>query len=173
LPKVYRLPKGLRARLARPIGRLFSAEEVRGESFAEVVRNAPMVITVGDRVTETLGAQGRVPDLQVVDSKENRKERTPPAVAYTRKIEVDNPPGTITEGAIEGIREALLGQKPARVAVNGEEDLLALPVIALAPASAVVFYGQPGEGIVMVRADAESKSRNRAILAEIGVPEIR
>jgi uncharacterized protein (UPF0218 family) len=173
LPKVHRLPEGLRARLAKPLGRLFSAEEVKGHSFAEMVRKAPMVITVGDRVTETLGAHGRVPDVQVVDSKENRKERAAPAVAYARKIEVDNPPGTITEGAIEGIREALLGQKPARVAVNGEEDLLALPVIALAPASAVVFYGQPGEGIVMVRADAESKSRNRAILAEIGVPEIR
>jgi hypothetical protein len=58
------------------------------------------------------------------------------------------------------------------VAVKGEEDLLALPVIALAPVSALVFYGQPGEGIVVVRADAESKSRIKAILAEIGIPEI-
>jgi uncharacterized protein (UPF0218 family) len=132
-----------------------------------------MVITVGDRVTETLGAQGRVPDVQVVDSRENRKGRTPPGVAYARRIEVTNPPGTITEGAIDGIREALRGQKPARVAVEGEEDLLALPVIALAPVSALVFYGQPGEGIVVVSVDAESKSRNRAILAEIGISEIR
>lgn len=173
MPKVYRLPEGLRARLARPIGRLFSAEEVKGQSFAEVVRKASMVITVGDRVTETLGAQGRVPDVQVVDSQENRKERAPPEVAFARKIEINNPPGTITEGAIEGIREAFLGQKPARVAVKGEEDLLAIPVIALAPVSALIFYGQPGEGIVMVRADAESKSRNRALLAEIGISEIR
>jgi hypothetical protein len=154
------------------MGRLFSAEKVKSQSFAKVVREAPMVITVGDRVTETLGAQGRVPDVQVVDSRENRKERAPPAVVYARKIEVGNPPGTITEGAIEGIREALQGQKPARVAVEGEEDLLALPVIALAPVSAVIFYGQPGQGIVVVRADAESKSRNRAILAEIGISEI-
>jgi GTP-dependent dephospho-CoA kinase len=173
LPKVYLLPEGLRTRLARPMGRLFSAEEVKGQTFAEVVRKAPMVITVGDRVTETLGARGRVPDVQVVDSRENRKGRTPPGVAYARRIEVTNPPGTITEGAIDGIREALRGQKPARVAVEGEEDLLALPVIALAPVSALVFYGQPGEGIVVVRADAESKSRNRAILAEIGISEIR
>ncbi len=173
MPKVYRLPEGLRTKLARPIGRLFSAEEVKGQSFAEVVREAPMVITVGDRVTETLGAQGRVPDVQVIDSLENRKERIPPDVAFARKIEVSNPPGTITDGAIEGIREALRGRKPVRVAVEGEEDLLAIPVIALAPVSAVIFYGQPGEGIVVVRADPESKSRNRAILAEIGIFEIR
>jgi uncharacterized protein (UPF0218 family) len=173
LPEVHRLPEGLRVRLARPIGRLFSAEEVKGQSFAEVVREAPMVITVGDRVTETLGAQGRVPDVQVVDSRENRKERTLPGVPYARRMEVQNPQGTITESAIDGIREALQGQKPARVVVNGEEDLLALPVIALAHVSALVFYGQPGEGIVVVRADAESKSRIKAILTEIGIPEIR
>jgi hypothetical protein len=172
LSKVYKLPEGLRIRLARPWGRLFSAEEVKGQSFAELVREASMVITVGDRVTETLGAQGRVPDVQVVDSRENRQQRAPPEVAFVRRIEVGNPAGTITEGAIEGIREALRGQKPARVAVKGEEDLLTLPVIALAPVSAVIFYGQPGEGIVAVRADAESKSRNRAILAEIGISQI-
>lgn len=173
MPRVYRLPESLRRKLAMPMGRLFTIEEVKGHAFAEVVREAPMVITVGDRVTETLGALGRVPDLQVVDSRENRKERPPPVVAYARKIEVDNSPGTITESAIDGIREALRGQKPARVAVRGEEDLLAIPVIALAPVSAMVFYGQPGEGIVVVRADAESKSRNRSILAEIGITEIR
>ncbi len=173
MPKVYRLPEGLRTKLARPVGKLFSAEKVKAHSFAEVVRRAPMVITVGDRVTETLGAQGRVPDVQVVDSRENRRKRAPPVVPYTRKIEVGNPPGTITESAIEGIREALRGQKPVRVAVKGEEDLLVIPVIALAPVFAVIFYGQPGEGIVVVRADAESKSRNRAILAEIGISEIR
>jgi len=173
LPRVYRLPEGLRTRLAKPMGRLFSAEEVNGQAFASVVTEAPMVITVGDKVTETLGAQGRIPDVQVTDSRENRKERTPPAVAYAKKIAVENPPGTITEDAIDGIREAFRGRKPVRVAVKGEEDLLAIPVIALAPVSALVFYGQPGEGIVVVRADAESKSRNRVILAEIGISELR
>ena len=173
MPKVHRLPEGLRTELARPVGRLFSAREVKSQSFADVVREAPMVITVGDRVTETLGAQGRVPDVQVVDSRENRKARAPPDVAYARRIEVENPPATITEAAIEGIKEALRGQKPVRVAVVGEEDLLAIPVIVLAPMSALIFYGQPGEGIVVVRADAESKSRNKAILAEIGISEIR
>ncbi|MGP8125206.1 MAG: GTP-dependent dephospho-CoA kinase family protein [Nitrososphaerales archaeon] len=173
MPRVYRLPEDLRTELAKPIGRLFPAAEVDGRAFANIVMEAPMVITVGDRVTETLGALGRVPDVQVVDSRENRKERTPPDVAYARRIKVENPPGTITEDAIDGIREALRGRKPVRVAVRGEEDLLAIPVIALAPVSALVFYGQPGEGIVVVKADAGSKSRNRAILAEIGISEIR
>ncbi len=173
MSRVYKLPEALRAKLSKPMGRLFLSSEIGEKEFANAVMGAPMVVTVGDRVTETVGRLGRVPDVQVVDGKENRKERLPPDVAYSRKIMVKNPPGTITEEAIGGIREAFRGRKPARVAVDGEEDLLAIPVIALAPISALVIYGQPGEGVVTVRADAESKSRNRAVLAELGISELR
>ena len=173
MPREYVLPEKLRAKLAKPIGRLYSAKEILGQDFARVIAEAPMVITVGDRVTETLGSLGRVPDVQVVDSLENRKERKPPAVPFARKIAVKNPAGRITEEAIGGIRDAFRGRKPVRVAVEGEEDLLAIPVIALAPVSAIIFYGQPGEGIVVVKSDADSKSRNRELLAEIGISEIR
>jgi len=172
LRKVYRLPRRLRPRLAKPLGRLFSSEEVRGEAFEKFVRGLPMVITVGDRVTETLGGMGVAPAVQVVDAKENRKEREPPDVPYARLIRVENPAGTLTKDAIEGVREALRGKKPVRVLVDGEEDLVAIPAIALAPVSAVILYGQPGEGVVAVRADAGAKSRNRAILAEMGIREI-
>jgi uncharacterized protein (UPF0218 family) len=173
LAKAYKLPERLRPRLAKPLGRLFSAEEVQGRAFESFVRGFPMVITVGDRVTETLGAMGRAPDVQVVDAKENRKEREPPDVPYARLIKVENPAGSLTKEAIEGVREAFRGKKPVRVLVDGEEDLVAIPAIALAPVSAVVLYGQPGEGIVAVRTDAGAKSRNRAILAEMGIREIR
>jgi uncharacterized protein (UPF0218 family) len=132
-----------------------------------------MVITVGDRVTETIGGLGRTPDIQVVDGKENRKKREPPDVPYVRLIRVENPAATLTSEAIRGVRSAFLGEKPVRIMVRGEEDLMAIPVIAMAPVSAVVFYGQPGEGIVAVKADERSKSRNRTILSEMGVPEIR
>lgn len=172
MAKVYRLPEALREKLARPMGRLYTAPEIAGGGFVQALASAGLLATVGDRVTDTLGAKGKIPDIQVVDSRENRRERSPPNVAYSRLIEVDNPPGTITADAIEGIREAFEGPKPARVAVRGEEDLLAIPVIALAPVSALVLYGQPGEGIVTVRADADAKSRTRVVLAELGITEI-
>ncbi len=173
MQKEYKLPEHLRPRLAKPLGRLFSGEEVKSHSFAKVVSDSAVVVTVGDRVTDTLGGLGRNPEVQVVDSRENRKERALPDVAYARLIGVHNPAGTVTEEAIDGIREAFRGEKPVRVLVNGEEDLLTIPVVALAPVSAVIFYGQPGEGIVVVKADPESKARNRAILAEMGISEIR
>ncbi len=172
MPKAYRLPEGLRAQLAKPLGKLFRAEEVKSEKFERAVRDSAMLITVGDRVTETIGKM-RAPDMQVVDSLENRKQRTLPDVPYARLVEADNPPGTLTHDAIMALREAFSGKKPVRVLVHGEEDLMAIPVIALAPISAVVFYGQPGEGIVMVVANSTSKTRNRAILNQMGIAEIR
>jgi len=37
----------------------------------------------------------------------------------------------------------------------------------------MVYYGQPGVGVVAVKANAVSKSRNRAILAEMGIKDLR
>jgi hypothetical protein len=153
--------------LAKPLGKLFEANEIAGGSFAKEVDASPFVVSVGDRVTETLGRMGRIPDVQVVDAKENRVERRPPDVPHSRSISVRNPPGTITEGAIEAIRKAFSGKKPARVMVEGEEDLLVIPAVILAPASATVLYGQPGVGIVVVRATAAAKARHRALLARM------
>ena len=173
MPKAYKLPERLRPELAKPLGRLFTVAEVGGRDFERLVKESSMVIAVGDRVTETLGGLGRTPDVQVVDGRENRKGRKVPDVPYARLIRVDNPAGTLTGGTIQGIRDALEGKKPSRVMVDGEEDLVAIPVIALAPVSAVVFYGQPGEGIVAVKADAKAKARNRVILAQMGISELR
>ncbi len=171
--KEYRLPEGLRPRLAKPMGRLFSPDEMKSEEFKEAVLRAPMVITVGDRVTETIGKLGRVPDVQVIDGRENRKDRELPNVPFSRLVKVTNPAGTVTQQAIDGIREAFEGGKPVRVLVEGEEDLLAIPVIAIAPLSANVFYGQPREGIVVVGVGADTKSMNRGILAEMGITDLR
>jgi len=173
LRRVYSLPEELRQTLAEPLGRVFSGEEAKGEAFAKLAREAPMVITVGDRVTETLGEVGRTPEVQVVDGIERRSRRELPRVPYARLVKIKNPAGRITTGAIEGMRRAMLGKKPVRVLVDGEEDLLAMLAIAMAPISATVLYGQPLVGVVAVKADAVAKARNRAVLAKMGIRGLR
>ena len=167
--RVHRLPVGLRPKLAKPLGQVFSGEETAGSHFASLVRAAPMVITVGDRVTETLGSLGRTPEVQVVDGVERRSKREPPILPYRRQLKVKNPAGTITDGAIGAMLKAFGGTKPVRVLVDGEEDLLTMLAVAMAPVSALVFYGQPGVGVVVVKVSADSKSRNRVILAKMGI----
>jgi uncharacterized protein (UPF0218 family) len=173
LRRVFRLPEGMRQNLARPLGRVFREEEVESPEFERLVNESPMVVTVGDRVTDTIGALGRTPDVQVVDGVERRKRREPPNVPYSRLVEVENPAGTLTREAIDGMRKAFRGSKPVRVLVEGEEDLMTMLAVAMAPVSTVVFYGQPGEGVVAIRADGVAKTRNREILAKMGIRGIR
>jgi GTP-dependent dephospho-CoA kinase len=172
LARVYRLPEELRPKLASPMGRVFDAEATKMKEFAEAVEQAPMAITVGDRVTETLGELGTTPAVQVVDGVERRTKRKPPEVPYVRLVKVRNPAGTITQNAIAGMRSAFGGKKPVRVMVDGEEDLMAMLAIAMAPVSSMVFYGQPGVGVVAVKVNAVSKSRNRAILGKMGIESL-
>ncbi|MDG7010628.1 MAG: DUF359 domain-containing protein [Nitrososphaerota archaeon] len=169
MARVYRLPEELRSKLARPLGRVYTGKETEGGEFARLVGQEAMAITVGDRVTETLGKMGRTPEVQVVDGVEMRSRREPPKLPFRRLVRVKNPAGTITESAIKGMGKAFGGTKPVRVLVEGEEDLMAMLAVALAPISSTVFYGQPGEGVVAVKVNAESKSRNRAILAKMGI----
>ena len=170
--KEYRLPSSLRERLAKPIGKLFKDEETNGEAFRAELKKASFVITVGDRVTERIAELGRIPGVQVVDGRERRVERRLPDVQYQRLIRVRNPPGTITNEALDGIAQAVnVKDGPVRVVVEGEEDLLAIAAVASAPIGSNIYYGQPLVGVVLVRVDPAAKRRNQKILKEMGAPE--
>ena len=171
MQKEFRISAELRKRLARPIGNLITTEQVEKGAFTDSVRKASLVITVGDRVTETAAEAGRVPDVQIVDGLEKRKKRDPPDVPSVVQIKVRNPPGSISMEAVEGVKRAFAGAKPARVLVDGEEDLLAIPAVTFAPVGATIFYGQPNEGVVVVKVDASAKARNRALMDEMGMPK--
>jgi uncharacterized protein (UPF0218 family) len=59
---------------------------------------------------------------------------------------------------------------PVRIVVSGEEDLLALPLFAMVPNGSVVLYGQPLEGMVIVRIDEKIRWKARDLLHRIGAP---
>ncbi len=168
--KQYPLPAYLRERLSEPLGKLFRDEETGSRAFRAELGRAKFVVTVGDRITERIAELGRVPDVQVVDGRERRMERRTPDVKYRSLVRVRNPAGRITDEALEGISKAFKRkQRPVRVLVEGEEDLLAIPAIAAAPLGARLYYGQPMVGVVLVRVDGNVKGRNRVILKEMGI----
>ena len=159
------LTPSLRRKLKKPLGRLFPAVDVRGEEFLALVTGAPFVVAVGDRVTETLQeTTGRSPDVFVVDGMERRSAREVPRIAHASTVTAKNPAGGITRAALGAMKKAFAGEKPAMVLIDGEEDLLTIPAVIDAPLGAVVFYGQPLEGVVAVEVDAMSKASAREIL---------
>src|SRR5438128_8834318 len=158
-----RLPDSLREYLRWPIGAL-----VQGPSILPTIGRANPVVTVGDFCTLDLVARGRTPDICVVDFKTKRQEDPELREALQRigskVLRVTNPAATITPDAWRVLSEALKSDERVRVEVRGEEDLLALVCIALAPPSAAVLYGMPTQGVVIVRAAETAKSRALELL---------
>ena len=122
-----------------------------------------MAVAVGDVVSrETLLAKIPV-DVRIVDMMTLRKSIESTEYPSKRVFKARNPPGVITMGAWNVIREALR-VRDAVVWVEGEEDLLTLPCILESPDDSVILYGQPREGLVLVRASREKKGEVRALL---------
>ena len=55
-------------------------------------------------------------------------------------------------------------ESPIRILVTGEEDLLVLPVCIHAPENSVVMYGQPNEGLVIVKINSEIRNKAQSLL---------
>ncbi len=158
-----RLPESLRENLKWPMGPL-----VHGADVLPAVGSASPVVTVGDFCTLDLIARGRTPDVCLVDFKTRRQEdpelREAFARVHARVVRLKNAPATISSEAWALLSEAFKSEERVRVEVQGEEDLLALVCIALAPETAAVLYGMPGQGVVVVRADQAAKVRVHDLL---------
>ncbi len=168
--KRYCLPKELRTELRKLHGELYRGDGP--ETARNIIKdlNAPSkIITVGDIVTFNLLAAGVVPNISFVD---DRTKRSPASNEVThgtkhphfKTITVENPPGTITEELMQEVAKAMSSENPLRIFVRGEEDLAALPSIAMAPLSSVIIYGLPDEGAVLVRVTETKKKEIQSLL---------
>ena len=107
---------------------------------------------------------GIIPSLQIIDNIEKREKRQSPELGNATEILVTNPPAEITSESIEVIKKAFLMNPPTRLVVTGEEDLLVLPVCIYAPENSIVMYGQPNEGLVVVKITPEIRNKTQTLL---------
>ena len=160
---VLRLPDSLRGAFKEPMGPVETdAERLVGDV------SGPL-IAVGDVVAFHFERIGHTPDVAVVDGLTER-ESVDQEIAEVleassaRRIEASNPAATLSESMLRALREATEANEPIAIDVEGEEDLVTLPALVIAPEGASVVYGQPGEGMVHVRVDEETKERVRGLL---------
>ena len=160
-----KLPKNLRDQLKIPLGDLIKEENVNKENVLSKIGSESLVITVGDRTTENMINLGIIPEFQIIDGLEKRNKRLVPADdAISTNLSCKNPPGEITEESIQVIQKAFSSEPPVRITVDGEEDLLVLPVCMSAPENSVVMYGQPNEGLVIIHITPEIRAKVQKIL---------
>lgn len=156
----------LRRDLKRPFGLLFrSAKDV-------VITKCPCLITVGDITTKNFNELNLNQNISVIDFKVARKTKFSnlAELGFPPKIKVvhaKNPASCLTPSLFSKVFSLFSSYKNERVVlqIEGEEDLAVLPLTLIAPLSSVIFYGQPGEGLVMVDVSEENKEKTKSLVS--------
>jgi uncharacterized protein (UPF0218 family) len=153
----------IREALAKPLGSLVT----EGGALKLAASCSDDVFTVGDVVSRTFLGRGVRPRIIIFDEKTHRQKsgRFPEELLAGYRVEcAKNPPGTVSEEAYAELKRLISISGEFALKISGEEDLLGLPTIELAPVGSLVFYGQPNKGIVAVHVDPETKGVARSLL---------
>ncbi len=135
------LPEHARPHLQQPMGPILIGDKI-GSSIES--HRDDTIITVGDVTTQTILMAGVVPSLAVVDFYVARKPyQSPKALPFETVVRVASGPGFISSEAVAAIKTWSETKAHMALIVDGEEDLLFLPVVQFAPLGSVVYYGQP------------------------------
>lgn len=175
----YWLPKHERLHFKKPMGQLLSGAKNNigwaGLQAQKTLKKKgsppPLIISVGDISTQSFILNNLPVNLAVYDQ---RCQRQPINFKFHQELKnqagfyfkVKNYPGTLTSYSLKALSLALIkmvSQKQSgAIQVQGEEDLLVLPLILLSPLNTLIFYGQPGQGLVQVK--VKEKTKEKALL---------
>jgi uncharacterized protein (UPF0218 family) len=153
--------------LKQPFGTLVLEKDITREKILSMLEGAKKIITVGDATTERLISFGITPDIAVIDGVERRSPRDHSTNYHAKEMLCTNPAGMISKEALYVLQRALETPSFVRVKVQGEEDMLALPMFTMAPKGSVVLYGQPLEGIVLVNITEEKQNQAKNLMNKI------
>ncbi|MHA1298103.1 MAG: GTP-dependent dephospho-CoA kinase family protein [Candidatus Helarchaeota archaeon] len=154
----------LRQVLKKPLGVLI---EGAPEETVKIVKkyikeiDPPLMVAVGDIVSRNLLNAGVKLNVFIVDGKTLRTSKETIETSGFHIINLKNTPAQIDKKSWEILKKAYALKQLVEIRVDGEEDLLALPAVMLAPNGSLVFYGQPPiagpSGVVMIKVNDEKK----------------
>ena len=157
----WHMPESLRNTLRVPLGtKLDSLDQY------EYTQNR-IVFCVGDVITTTFLQSPHIPSIAIYDglSKRQKVDHDLPST-----FSLNNMPGTInfafTNILKKSLAKHLTSDKTVFIKVIGEEDLLALPTLLLAPLESDVLYGLPNEGICLVSVSLNIKTKVMSLLSQ-------
>ncbi len=152
--------------LKQPLGQLFfgtTSECNQTLKETQATEKPSLLILVGDTISRSAIQSGIRPDVIIIDNKEMRGDAVEFDHGKSRVFRTVNEPSTISFLAWQAVAEAIESGDSA-VLVDGEEDLLTLVAILVAPVGSIVAYGQPKRGIVIVRISNNKKKEIQALV---------
>ena len=165
--KTLSLNDSLRQQLKKPLGILVTGSRDKCNEYLRskiAKEKPPRLILVGDMVSRNALRFGLQPHVIIIDNREMRRTSSSTIMLDDRRqFSLFNAQGSINASSWRLINQAVKNGNSA-VIVDGEEDLLSLVAVSVAPVGALVVYGQPKEGIVIVNVTPESKRMVMRIL---------
>jgi uncharacterized protein (UPF0218 family) len=157
MQKTYILPEDLKGKLRKVWGvGIFGKKKEVKEKFEKFLKKGKFkkVITVGDYCAINLQSNVKIFDGRV------KRRKIKKILPYSLKCK--NPKGTIQKEVWPVIKRAIKENK--NVFVEGEEDLLVIPSVLLAPKNSLVVYGFPKKGICAIEIDKKMKKKIKNLL---------
>jgi len=157
MQKTYILPEELKKELRKVWGvAIFGKKRKVKENFEKFLKkeNFKKIITVGDYCSINLPS-----DVKIFDGRVKRR-KIKKILPYSLKCK--NQRGTIQKEVWPIIKKAIKENK--NVFVEGEEDLLVIPSVLLAPKNSLVVYGLPKKGICVIKVDKRMKKKIKKLL---------
>ena len=149
--------------LKKPMDQLIPNKQVK-KKLLEL--DPAKLAIVGDASTKAALDLGMSPNIICIDGYTQRGESIDlPTLKNHQKIQIKNPAGTISSNAVKKILENIQ-TKNLQIKVEGEEDLLTLVLLLLLPLDHTIIYGQPNQGIVLLKASETNKNKWRDFLLE-------
>lgn len=162
------LPLKFRTRMREPLGSILKESEVHDVIDGD---RDKFLIAIGDRTTQTILSEEITLKFAAIDMQVERKRVTWEKMMYDQLIHdatvhtLVSGPGYVSHEASRLIRQWSIDGFPKTVLViDGEEDLLVLPVLTQAPLDSILYYGQPGKGLVRAVVDTKLKEKAEDLL---------
>ena len=153
------LNKDIIMELKKPLGKLYPDFE----DAIDDIKSSEFLISVGDATFANLTKHELYPNIGIIDNLIQRKNHAHDVIRADHILKSENPAGYITDDLWETIGQALELSDNGEcyvIEVAGEEDLAVLPCIMLANPETTILYGQPNEGLVLLKArDLKDKAK--------------
>ncbi|MCS3901040.1 GTP-dependent dephospho-CoA kinase family protein [Methanococcus voltae] len=154
----YIMTKELQSILKTPLGKIYKDIPEVFKIVKDISISNNLIISIGDITTKNLIEYGIIPKISILDFKTKRDIPVDISYNFKKVYTVDNPAGTISQTSMEIIKYLSdIDDREVALIVAGEEDLLTIPVIIYFPIGCYIFYGQPDEGVVVVKITEELK----------------
>ena len=163
---MLRLPEDQRHLFTRPFGTLYPSLDPVLPLLA-----GKLFFSVGDVVTEHLLQAGYPPVIAIIDGQTMRRPHDGVTIPEYQIINVKNPAGCISADLVHATQRAVNAGRIV-IQVAGEEDLAVLPLALASPDGSLILYGQPGEGVVVLKISPDIREQAEIFLEKFErVPE--